>query len=107
MEIIVTDEEAFLLRSGMSADLEIVTERHEAVPLIPITAIQGQGRRQFVTLENGERRRVKTGATDGARLVILEGLESGDLITTSAPTKSTKRPSKSLLPMGGRRGGRR
>jgi HlyD family secretion protein len=112
VEIVVTDENASSLRSGMSADLEIVTESHEGVPLIPITAIQGQGRRQFVTLSNGERRAVKTGATDGIRLVVLQGLEAGDLISTKAPTSSTKRPAnpskatKSLIPVGGGRGRR-
>ncbi len=112
VEVVITDEDVHLLRSGMSADLEIVTTRYEGVPLIPITAVQGQGKRQFVSLSSGERRRVKLGPTDGTSIVVLDGLEPGDQIALAgAPTKSAgDRPNtknKSLLPMGGGRGKRR
>jgi HlyD family secretion protein len=80
VEIVVTDKDANLLRSGMSADLEIVTTRQEGVLLVPLTAIQSEGAVRNVRLASGERRAVKTGATDGTQIVILEGLEEGDEI---------------------------
>ena len=116
VEIVVTDEDASLLRSGMSANLDIVTERYEDSLLIPITLIQGQGRRQFVVLESSEQRQVRTGATDGVSMVVLEGLEEGDVVVsgsgTTASADSVNRGAprqggtKSLIPMGGPRGGR-
>lgn len=111
VEIAVVDEHASLLRSGMSADLEIVTARHEAVALVPVTAVQGAGDRRFVSLASGERRRVRTGATDGSSMVVLEGLEPGEVILASAPAppgRSTGQGTKnrSLLPMGRGPGGR-
>lgn len=118
VEIVVTDDDASLLRSGMSASLEIVTALHEDALLIPITLVQGQGRGQYVVLESGERRRVRTGATDGASLVVLEGLEAGDVITSGSGAVANAGPgargqdgprqggTKSLIPMGGPRGRR-
>ncbi len=95
----------------MSADLDIVTQRYEDVALIPITAIQGQGKRTSVTLATGERRRIKTGPTDGIRMVVLEGLEPGDEIASiGGPSKRSRgdrgTKNKSLLHMGRRGGGR-
>jgi HlyD family secretion protein len=114
VEIAITDPEASLLRSGMSADLEIVTTRHEGVVLVPITVVQGQGGRQYVTLASGERRQVRTGGTDGTSMVVLDGLRAGELVAGSgaAASRSQDRAeqsgrTKSLLPMGGPGGGRR
>ena len=111
VEVVINDQAAHLLRSGMSADLEIVTQRYEDVALIPITAIQGQGKRMSVTLASGEQQRIKTGPTDGVRMVVLEGLAPGDeIVSIGGPAKrpegdrSTK--NKSLIPTG-KRGGRR
>ena len=113
VEILIIDEDAHLLRSGMSADLEIVTERHEDVPLLPITAVQTQGRRQMVTLANGERRRVVLGPTDGMRMVVLEGLEGGELLASASTARASREraegnrsKNKSLIPMGRGRKGR-
>ena len=82
--------------------------------LIPVTAVQGQGRRRFVNLVNGERRMITTGATDGASMVVLEGLEPGELLASSGTVSGTAARSeqrsertKSLLPMGGRPRGKR
>ena len=111
VEVVINDQAAHLLRSGMSADLEIVTQRYEDVALIPITAIQGQGKRMSVTLASGEQQRIKTGPTDGVRMVVLEGLAPGDeIVSIGGPAKrpegdrNTK--NKSLIPTG-KRGGRR
>jgi RND family efflux transporter MFP subunit len=113
VEIAVTDKDASLLRSGMSADLEIVTTRHENVVLVPITAVQGQGGRQFVTMASGERREVRTGGTDGTSMVVLEGLRAGEQIASASSTAavsssrsgSNSRRSSGMLPMGGGPGG--
>jgi HlyD family secretion protein len=104
VEIVVTDRESSLLRSGMSADLEIVTGRHEKVLLVPLAAIYGNARRRHVRLPGGEQRPVRTGATDGTDIVVVEGLEEGEQVLSSgqaaAGEETGPAKSKSFLPFG-------
>ena len=53
VEIVVTDSEARLLRSGMSADLEIETSRQTNVLLVPLAAVTTSGRQRTVRLVSG------------------------------------------------------
>lgn len=111
VEVVVTDPQASLLRSGMSADVEIVTLAHRDVLLVPLTAIRSDGAARAVTLADGQRRRVSTGATDGERIVVLEGLREGERVLrdgreASAPAEAPARRS-GLLPGPPGRGGRR
>ena len=109
VEIVVSDKDANLLRSGMSADVEITTATHDDVLLLPLLAIQSKGRGRFVTLENGEQRRIKTGPTDGTQIVVTEGLEEGDKVLVVSPAAASgggQRPSGGGMPMGMPRGGR-
>lgn len=87
VEIVVTDRESRLLRSGMSADVEIETSRHAGALLVPLAAIQTTGRQRLVRLANGERRRIRTGATDGTHLVVLEGLREGERVRLGGETR--------------------
>ncbi|MCC6521885.1 MAG: efflux RND transporter periplasmic adaptor subunit [Polyangiaceae bacterium] len=101
VEIVITDKDAALLRSGMSADVQIVTARHTGVVLVPLLAIQSRGPARLVTLPSGEQRRIKTGATDGTQIVVLEGLEEGDTVLIVAPTASPARTTQGGgMPMG-------
>jgi HlyD family secretion protein len=110
VEIAVVDESSRLLRSGMSADIEIVTSEQKDVLLVPLLAVQSQGRRRFVKLPSGEEREIKTGGTDGARMVILDGLAEGDQILASAPAAAPAQQPRNQGPFpgmgmgGGRRG---
>ncbi len=87
VEIVITDDDRGLLRSGMSADVEIVTAEHRDVLLVPLASIQSKGATRFVRMADGEQRPIKTGATDGTHIVVLEGLGEGDVIagTVSQP----------------------
>lgn len=108
VEIRVTDKDAALLRSGMSADLEIVTQKLGDVLLVPLTAIVTKNGQRFVKLADGSEKPVKTGATDGNRIAIVEGLAEGDQIQAiGASAKAVEAPSSSgsPFPMGGRRNG--
>lgn len=89
VEIVVADEQASLLRSGMSADVEIVTAEQKDVLLVPLLAVQAKDKRRLVRLASGEERVIEAGATDGTNLVVLGGLEDGDDILASAPAAST------------------
>ncbi|WP_437629756.1 efflux RND transporter periplasmic adaptor subunit [Sorangium sp. So ce854] len=114
VEIVVKDKDASLLRSGMSADVEIVTAEQKDVLLVPLLAVQSAGKRRFVRLASGEERPIKTGATDGSHMVVLEGLSEGDDVLASAPPAAApgaqqgQRPggSNPMRGMGMGRGGR-
>jgi HlyD family secretion protein len=84
VEILVTDADASLLRSGMSADLDIVMARHPGALLAPLSAIHGDAGHRWVLLPDGSQRPVRTGATDGTDIVILDGLREGEAIGTGA-----------------------
>lgn len=109
VEIVVTDRDASLLRSGMSADLDIETTRSANVLLVPLTAIQSVGRQRFVKLASGEQRAIRTGATDGRRIVVMDGVREGDrILIGSMPTPAQpQQATKSLLPTGRPRRGSR
>lgn len=104
VEIVVTDAQRDLLRSGMSADVEIETARHQNVLLVPVMAVQSTGPRRSVRLESGERRVIRTGSTDGTSIVVLSGLAEGDRLVMSRPrtANGAQNQTKSLFPMGGR-----
>jgi HlyD family secretion protein len=105
VEIVVTDPNANLLRSGMSADLEIETSRARDLVLVPLTAIQSVGAQRFVRLANGGRRAVRTGATDGRQIAILEGLQAGETIMIGGlPRPTAPKAGQSIIPMGRKRG---
>ncbi|MBX3250565.1 MAG: efflux RND transporter periplasmic adaptor subunit [Myxococcales bacterium] len=107
VEIRVTDPDASLLRSGMSADLSIETGRSEGV-LVPLAAVRTEGRRRVVELESGETRTIRTGETDGRRILVREGLSPGDRLRVggAVPT-ATQGPTKSIIPTGRPGGGRK
>ncbi|HTJ81529.1 MAG TPA: efflux RND transporter periplasmic adaptor subunit [Polyangiaceae bacterium] len=85
VEIVVQDPNANLLKSGMSADVEILAKKEEGVLLVPLTAVQSSGNAKFVQLASGERKRIKVGANDGSNMIVLAGLEEGDEILASSP----------------------
>jgi len=109
VEIVVTDSHANLLRSGMSADVEIETRRRDDAVLVPLLAIQSVGAQRFVTLASGERREIQTGETDGNRIAVLHGLEVGERILLASGAGRGAVPAqaatKSLIPMGRPHGG--
>lgn len=96
VEVEVTDADKNLLRSGMSADLEIETSRLTDVLLVPLEAIQTSAGRRTVRLQSGESRAIRTGASDGRHIVVLSGLREGDRllvgVTTGEPASSSSSP---------------
>lgn len=112
VEIVVTDERAGQLRSGMSADVEIVTSQQTNVLLIPLTAVRSFGDEHTVVLANGEEHNIDTGATDGTNVVVESGLSEGDVISAdpARPQPEGGQPpsgSGGSALFGGPRGGRR
>lgn len=102
VEIVITDDDAELLRSGMSADVEIVTARRKGVLLVPLIAVRSQGRRRFVQLGGGELRDIQTGSNDGQRLEVIEGLKEGDEVLVRGEEKPPEQGGF-FRPRGGKR----
>lgn len=111
VEIAVTDESAPLLRSGMSADIEIVTAEQKDALLVPLLAVQSKGKQRFVRLPDGAERSIHVGATDGTQMVVLDGLRDGDTVLASAPVSApvaaTNNTNRAPIPGMGMGGGRR
>lgn len=109
----VTGDEAKLLLPGMSADVEIITKEHRDVLLIPASSLRTDtseargrgGRTRYVLLESGEKRVVKTGETDGASVIVIEGLAEGEVIQLAPISRAGAPKSNSPFSMMG--GGRR
>jgi HlyD family secretion protein len=111
VEIAVVDESAQLLRSGMSADIEIVTAEQKDALLVPLVAVQSSGRRRFVKLSNGEERNIVTGSTDGTMMIVTSGLGEGERVVAGTPppaaASQNQRMQGPMPGMGNMGGGRR
>jgi HlyD family secretion protein len=71
------------IRSGYSANAEIVLEEVHDVLTLPESAIQYEGEQTFVYVKNGleyERREVETGLSDGVNIEIKHGLSLDDVV---------------------------
>jgi len=96
------------LRPGVSADFAILlrSDRGLVVPSKSVSTVRGRSYVDVMGTDGPVRKRVVTGADDGSRVVVLEGLEEGDLVvlpgapapgTPAAPGASGSE--KSVLPI--------
>lgn len=80
----VKPQEGSTIRSGYSANAEIVLQKVEQVVSVPESAIEFKGDSTFVYIkkENGayESTPVKTGLSDGLNIEIVSGLKVGDKV---------------------------
>lgn len=77
---------ARLLRADLFTRVRIATGGSVRALAVPPTAVVGEGDDQAVFLDEGgkfERRKVKTGRTDGRMVEIVEGLKAGDKVAIS------------------------
>ena len=76
-----------MIRSGYSANAEIVLEKADSVLVIPESALEFVGMDTFVYLKGAEGEYVKTpvttGLSDGRNIEIREGLSEGDIVRGS------------------------
>ena len=95
------------LKPGMSADLSILISADKGI-LVPSKAVTSVRTRSYVKVYiNNEikTRKVTTGADDGRNIVILEGLEEGELVIVPTvpgfqlPTTSSSSTGTSVIPV--------
>ena len=82
---------------GMSADVEIISQRADDVLIIPVEAIQIINGEKYVVLESDidesldatpATHKVTTGITDGVNIVVLTGLSEGDRVAVPQVSKN-------------------
>jgi HlyD family secretion protein len=67
-------------------------ETPRSVALVPKSAIRGEGEQTYIFVVQGDvvdRRAVKIGGTDGDRLEVLAGVQSGERVVVSPPAELT------------------
>jgi cobalt-zinc-cadmium efflux system membrane fusion protein len=72
------------LKSEMFASFKIAVGSGEPVPSVPVEAVIWEGEQAIVWVEREpltfERRKIKTGAEQGGRIPVLDGLKAGDQV---------------------------
>jgi len=77
-----------LIRANYSANADIVLDRRDQVVSVKESVLQFEGEEIFVEVETApqtfERRKVKTGLSDGIKIEVLEGLARDDKVKAGA-----------------------
>lgn len=91
------------LRSGMTANVTLVTGQKEGVLVLPLLAVQESDSGTVVTLVDGSTTPVKLGIDNGTYVEIVAGLVEGDRVLVTYDTSNTQEPGASggMFPMGG------
>lgn len=80
----VPGSDSHMIRSGYSANAEIVLEKADSVLVIPESALEFEGTETFVHVKNAEgeytKTQVTTGLSDGLNIEIKSGLSAGDKV---------------------------
>ncbi|MFH0947884.1 MAG: efflux RND transporter periplasmic adaptor subunit [Elusimicrobiota bacterium] len=90
-------------RAGMTATIEVTTDKRENVLLLPVDVITENGNKKFVNIKvaggEPELKEVRVGISDGKKIEITEGIMEGDIILS--PIKNQKRDRSSQMKVGG------
>jgi len=83
VKVEIEDGDPMLLKPGMKGEARIVTGKVDDAVLVPRSAVRGKGEDHFVLVEGAggsEKRAVKLGAGDLARVSVIEGLSGGEKV---------------------------
>ncbi|SDY64493.1 efflux RND transporter periplasmic adaptor subunit [Nitrosomonas sp. Nm58] len=90
VEVNFTEGSNYVLLVGYSADVEVITDRHEQVLRIPTSAIRQQGKVLILGQHDRlEERTLKMGLANWAFTEIISGLAEGDQVVTSFDDEGT------------------
>ncbi|MBR6280429.1 MAG: efflux RND transporter periplasmic adaptor subunit [Bacteroidales bacterium] len=76
-----------MIRSGYSANAEVVLQEVRQVVAVPESALEFDGGKTYVYLKDGdsfERREIETGLSDGLNIEVKSGLNVGDVVRGNA-----------------------
>lgn len=92
------------LKPGMSAEVEVIIERHEQVLTIPVNAVLQTAQGSFCWIKSTageqERRSLQLGDTDGKSVVVLAGLQAGDEVCLDPLNELAEAQAMALAPSG-------
>jgi len=97
-----------LLKEGLSATVNIISEQNIGILYVPSKAVVRQGSNMIVKVANGttiESRTVKAGMSDGTNTEIMEGLKEGETVNYNVTTSTASSSSQSGIQLGGGSGG--
>ena len=77
IEVMDKDDE---LRPGMSANVDIITDKRTKVLALPHEYIEKENGKYFVTLDKGEKRQVQVGMQNEEMFEITRGLKENDKV---------------------------
>lgn len=82
-------------KPGLSADMDIIVDEIKDELIIPVTAVIDREGKKYVQKVEGDNTNtveIKTGLTDGIRVVILSGLNEGDKIISNTAVLTNNLP---------------
>jgi macrolide-specific efflux system membrane fusion protein len=85
-KFLVQKDLSSILRSGMSATVEIIAEERRNVLVLPVSAIIDNGKEKYVFVKKDKkimRQQIETGLSDGKSIEIINGLSEGDIVVVS------------------------
>ena len=85
--LVKINEELEELRSGLTAQVRIIADQQENVLMVPVHCVTEYGKKTFcITFNDGVWgcREVLLGASNEKQVIVLKGLEEGDLVVTGA-----------------------
>jgi HlyD family secretion protein len=111
VKIEVLGDNKQLLKPEMTANIEIIAQRAENVPLLPVTAVTRKEGKRIVYVQkpdgSSEEREVEVGISDGVEIAILSGLTEGETVVIRKDEADSRwrdeRRSSPMMFGGGRR----
>lgn len=98
------DNPAAVLKVGMSAEVTLLTNRHEEALTIPVEAIITEYNNRIAYVQAGGesfvKRILKTGVEDGGFVQILDGIEPGDRVVVTGAYQVRLASLSSVVPTG-------
>ena len=108
VEVEMTVPDGVVVREGLSATIDIVLEEYRNVLLVPTSAIYGDFLAPIVRVMKEEiiqEQPVRLGASDDFWVIIVQGLESGDMVVMPEPASANTQGSSFRSLTGSGRGG--
>jgi hypothetical protein len=95
-KFLVQKDLSSILRSGMSATVEIIAEERRNVLVLLVSTIIDNGKEKYVLVKKDNkiiRQQIETGLSDGKSIEIINGLSEGDIVVVPQEKMFKGRPS--------------